>query len=168
MSATNVILMVACISGPFLGIGIIFIIVANNMKRKAQTSQGWPTVQGVVERAYVHESTSQNEDGPDTHSYSPRVVYNYQVGGTSYQNDKYSFGASTGNQGAAQQIVARYAPGVAVSVHYNPEKPSEAVLATEAKGMNVFMVIGIIMTVIGAMIACAGGAIGLIAMLSTQ
>jgi hypothetical protein len=48
---------------------------------------------------------------------------------------------------------------MAVSVRYNPEKPGEAVLQSEAGGTKLFLIIGIVLAVIGVMIACAGVAV---------
>ncbi len=145
---------VLCVSGPFLALGIVFIVVAVNRRRKAQASLSWPTAPGVVVSSEVKESVSTDEDGPSTSSYRPKIVYTYQAGGATYQSDRYSFGASSSNRRAAEQIVARYTPGMAVSVRYNPEKPAEAVLASEAGGFNVFLIVGIVLAVLGVMIAC--------------
>jgi hypothetical protein len=111
----------------------------------------------------VHESVHESEDGPDTHSYSPRITYRYTVAGQTYQSNRYSFGASTPNRRSAEEIVASYHPGTTINAHYNPEKPSEAVLKTEARGINVFLIVGIVLLVIGVMIGCVGGVITLLA-----
>ena len=132
-------------------------------RRKAAASQSWPTAPGVVVSAAVHESVNQNEDGPDTYSYQPKIVYTYQVGGASYQSDRYSFGAGSANRGSVEQVIARYTPGMAVSVRYNPEKPTEAVLQSEAGGANIFLIAGIVLTVIGVLIACVAIAIVVLA-----
>lgn len=167
MNLSNSIGLVLCISGPFLALGIVFIVVAINRRRKTQASQTWPVVQGVVVSAGVHESVNSSEDGPDTYSYRPKIIYSYQVGESAYQSDQYSFGASNANRRSVEQTVARYTPGMAVSVHYNPEKPGEAVLQSEAGGTNIFLIVGIILAVIGVMIACASIAVVVIAGMST-
>ena len=167
MNLTNSIGLVLCISGPFLALGIVFIIIAVNRRRKAQASLAWPAVPGVVVSAEVHETVHSSDEGADTYSYDPKIVYTYQVGGTEYKSHKYSFGASNSNRNPVAQIVARYTPGMAVSVHYNPEKPGEAVLQSEAGGTNIFLIIGIILTMIGVMIACAGIAAVTLAGMST-
>ena len=168
MSLSNSIGLVICISGPFLALGIVFIVIAVTRRRKAQASQSWPVVPGVVVSAEVHETVHSSDEGADTYSYDPKIVYTYQVGGTEYKSDKYSFGASNYNRNAVAQTVARYTPGMAVSVHHNPEKPSEAVLVSEAGGTKLFLIIGIVLAVIGVMIACAGIAVFVLAGISSS
>ena len=167
MSFSNSFLLVICISGPFLALGIVFIVIAVTRRRKAQAGQSWPVVPGVVVSAEVHETVHSSDEGADTYSYDPKIVYTYQVVGTAYQSHKYSFGASNYNRNAVAQIVARYTPGMAVSVHYNPEKPNEAVLVSEASGTKLFLIIGIVLAVIGVMIACAGIAVLVLAGMGT-
>ena len=82
MTTTSSIGIVLCISGPFLALGIVFIIVAVNIRRKAHASQSWPTAPGVVVSAAVHESVSRTTTAR-YHSYQPKIVYSYQVGGAS-------------------------------------------------------------------------------------
>jgi len=168
MNQSNSLILVICISGPFLALGIVFIVLAVTRRRKAEASQSWPVVPGVVVSAEVHETVHSSDEGADTYSYDPKIVYTYQVGGTDYMSDKYSFGASNSNRNAVAQIVARYTPGMAVSVHYNPEKPNEAVLVSEAGGTKLFLIIGIVLAVVGLMIACASIAVFMLAAISSS
>jgi hypothetical protein len=151
----------------FIVLGIIFIVVAVNMRRKAAASRTWPTVAGVVTSAEVEESVSSDEDSP-TSSFNPKISYSYQVGGVAFQGKKISFGAvNTGSRRAAEQALEPYPVGQPVNVHYNPEKPAEAVLNVEAGGTRLFLILGIILTSVGVIIGCIGMGIGLVAILQS-
>jgi len=165
--STNVFIIALCVAAPFLVLGIIFIVVALNMRRKAAASQNWPTVPGVITSASVAESVSSDEDGPST-SYQPRVVYTYQVAGVDYQASGLSFGAvRSGSRRSAEQALQAYPVGQPVTVHYNPQKPSEAVLNPQAGGSKAFLIAGIVLAVLGLMIGCVGIVFALVSLASS-
>ncbi|WPL13114.1 DUF3592 domain-containing protein [Thiorhodovibrio litoralis] len=65
-------------------------------------------------------------------------AYEYQVDGKTYSADRYSFENVGGDRSVGIQ---RYDPGDRVTVYYNPEKPSTAVLEKKNPGFFVVVVL---------------------------
>jgi hypothetical protein len=93
----------------------------------------WPSVPGRV----VSSKTVQRKAGAIGHEEKDaelrnfaEVVYEYVVQGQSYRADRVSIGEDLGNY-RVEETLAKYPAGAHVMVHYNPTKPSEAVLERE-------------------------------------
>jgi hypothetical protein len=102
------------------------------------SSSGWPTTSGAVIASRVAFSTDQEGY---TYRY-PQVTYRYSVSGTTYTATEGSL------PGDPDDVVHEHPPGDPVTVHYNPNRPSEAFLAT-----------GLAAVGLGAIILPVGGAI---------
>ncbi len=137
-----------------LGGGLIFF--SKRSKKKADLSQGWPSVGGKVILSEVRQSANTDEDGYTSYSYYPRVEFAYMVAGQSYESKRLSFGGVTGtsNPDKAQETVNKYPVGSPVTVYYNPEKPSEGVIERVAGGSRLALIMGIILLIISFFIAC--------------
>ena len=74
-----------------------------------------------------------------TFKQRPVIEYQYTVDGNGYTSFQYGQ-----RHGTARAIVARYPPGRAVDVYYNPHRPHDAVLNSnaETKGAVWIMVGG--------------------------
>ncbi len=108
-----------------LGISIWGAIVLTN----AKASGSWPSVPGKVTESRVVSKTSRDSDGHSDTTYSAHVVYRYEVENAEYTCDTVSFGEyGTNTPKHAREIVVRYPKGKEVTVHYEPEKPTKAVL----------------------------------------
>ena len=152
----------------FILLGALFLFLTWRGKKKAETSQGWPTAQGTVLSVGVQEHSSF-DDGENTSSvnYEPVVQYQYAVSGQQYSNKRIAFGANSFDHSTAQKKAGQYAAGMAVMVHYDPAKPADSVLETTAGGSTVFMIVGILFAVIGLM-GCCGSTILLVLAASGQ
>jgi hypothetical protein len=65
--------------------------------------------------------------------YRPVVEYAYQVRGRDYRGNQIKLNvAVSGGQSYAERVVKRYPQGGEVAVHYNPARPSSAVLESSA------------------------------------
>jgi len=139
-----------------LGLGIYLIAFSLRNKKKAEDSQNWPGTNGTVTLAEVKQSISRDEDGHESVSFYPHVEFTYQISGQTFSGKRISFGGilSQKNQAAVQQSLTHYAPGSLVSVFYDPQNPSEAVLERKAGGFKGGLAIGIICVVLAACIAC--------------
>jgi hypothetical protein len=90
-----------------------------------QASQHWPTTTGEVLKSRVEVQ------GGSSTSVTPRVMYEYMVGGRQYQNDQIRAGDSflaIYRSRQAYQAIDRYPEGTGVTVYYNPENPAESAL----------------------------------------
>jgi hypothetical protein len=136
-------------------LGLIFLIIALVSRKKAQTSQSWPTTPGTVLSSSIEEHTEfDSENQSNSINFQPVVQYRYKVMGQEYIGSKIAFGANRFDHARAQSISSRYVPNAAVTVHYNPQNPQDAILETQAAGSKVFLWIGIVFLVIAVSACC--------------
>jgi len=108
----------------FLGIGLAVLGLGLWNSVKAFNSNSWPTAQGVITRADISTSTSDEDI-----MYAAEIRYTYQIDGQEMHGSQVTFGdISTSNQRNAERAVGQYKLGSAVQVYYNPDNPLEAVL----------------------------------------
>lgn len=117
--------LVLVLVGIFLG-GIGFLPV---YEHNVAVQEGQPTTA-------VIQSTSVDVDVDDDgdRSYTPVVVYEYTVDGTTYTSDNTFPGRFTRtreSQSWARGIVDEYEPGDEVTVHYDPANPGNAYLRND-------------------------------------
>ena len=100
------------------GIGIlIFNNVANNTK-------GFQKVKGTFTNSYSYLSTERNDDGDEYTVTRYRFYYTYTVNGKNYSIE------SSGNSGSSPIFKT-------TTVLYNPNDPSNSVLAVEKRVFNL-------------------------------
>jgi hypothetical protein len=139
-----------------LGLGIYLVVFSRRSKKKAEESQGWPSTNGTVISSEVKRSVNRDEDGHETYAYYPGVEYTYQCAGQTFTGKRLSFGGLVAQKdpSAVQTALQKYPPGGVVTVYYNPENPSEAVLERQAGGLKGSLTIGIICLVLSFCIGC--------------
>jgi hypothetical protein len=88
---------------------------------KTSEAKDWPTTVGVVVSSRAVQGCSK--------SFNTEVLYQYTVGVTSYVGNRLIFGAGDcGSKNDAQAKANQYPVKSPVTVHFNPELPSEAVI----------------------------------------
>ena len=107
-----------------LGVGI------TNL-RAARQSEQWSTVGGEVVHSEVEEHISVRRDKNDrattTVTDESNIVYVYRVGGEEYRGQRVRFDWEM-DRADAEATVAKYPVGTLVTVYYDPDDPSSAVL----------------------------------------
>jgi len=143
-------------------IGAIFLVVGLVAAKRAKAAQSWPVIPGTVLSSQVVEHESTDSEGSSSISYEPRVEYQYIVMGQSYTARRVAFGANSFDYKKASEIAARYPVGAQVSVHYNPDKVSDATLETGAVSTKLFTKLGGAMAGIGLVIVIVEAVFALI------
>ncbi len=100
----------------------------------SRESAAWPTTQGRITMARLDRTRSNNKT-----KYSPRLSYSYTVKGAHYTGHNVSAVTSYTSRSRAQAVLSRYPTGSAVTVHYNPDKPSSAVLEPGGSGQALLI-----------------------------
>lgn len=108
--------------GFMIAIGLMLILLNTARLQYALDQREWPATSGrILKSEIVHPQEA-----------SPLVEFEYTVNGVRYTvtTDLHfpAFGGRTSRLDAAMQVIAQYAPGQQVTVHYNPQNPAEAVL----------------------------------------
>ena len=108
------------------------VILFAGIYKYIQVSQAarWPSAQGVViasgTEAREVKSGGVDQDDTELRTFA-LIVYEFTVGSRKYQGSRVSIGEDLGNFEVAETL-AKYPKGKAVTVYYNPAKPSQAVL----------------------------------------
>lgn len=119
---------------------MIFNIVLIADITRGRAAAGFPSAPGTIASADVESHMSSGKDAQ--RMYSAQVQYIYQVNGTTYTGNRIRHGGmSSSDSSQAHADVARYTPGSAVTVRYNPANPTDAVLETGVSGDTRFMAI---------------------------
>ena len=132
-----------------LFIGVIFLVIGLVAAKRAKTAQSWPVIPGSVLNSTVVEHESTDSEGSSSVSYEPKVEYQYNVMGQTYNAKRIAFGANRFDYRKAAEIAARYPVGTQVNVHYNPDKVQDATLETSAAGGKLFTILGAVMGAAG-------------------
>ena len=126
-------MIILLLSGSF---SIFFAIVITIHAHFARNT--WLKTLGHVSRCFVRTDA---EGG-----YSANVEYEYLADGEKQTSKRLYFGGERfyRSHSDAEKVVAKYQPGSAVEVLYNPFKPSKSVLIPTASWINVrFLVLGL-------------------------
>jgi ribosomal protein L21E len=110
---------------------IVFAAIYKSFEVRAASD--WPSVPGevVISAPQVRKVKVIDGNREEGHYYEERnfanVTYQYVIAGQTYRNNRVTIGEDRGNFEVAETI-ARYPVGKPVTVYYNPNKRSEAVL----------------------------------------
>jgi hypothetical protein len=122
--------------------GAGFTLFGADETRRLVTIGTWPTVPGRVESAHVSADTVGARRATKFGRQSPivedrfHVSYHYRVGGVEYVGDQVDRLPATRRNARAD--LRRYPSGTEVSVHYDPRRPTEAVLEARRPAQAVF------------------------------
>ena len=117
-AALVLIFSMATITGLFaLAMGLLLAVAAVGQ-------HGWPTTDGLVVSSYVDEHGILEDT-----TYSPVVIYDYDVDGAHLQGNRVTSSTFRSSERSwAEEVVNRYPVGEVVLVYYDPENPGNAVL----------------------------------------
>ena len=122
----------------FVITGAVILFFGVRQMQRANASQTWPSVPGVVTVAELGKQISNN--GNDSTSYRADISYDYVVDDTSYINSAIQFGqVSSSDPSVARAVLKRYEVGKRVDVYYNPANPAQAVLEPGMRGSTWFL-----------------------------
>ena len=124
-------------------VGLIMVISALVNSQKAKAAESWPVIPGTIIRSGVKEYINRS-NGITSRSYEPVVFYQYSNMGKMYEGKRLGIGATRVKNEEAQAITDKYLAGTPVNVHYNPNKPEEAVLEVVSRSSKAFLIIGLI------------------------
>jgi hypothetical protein len=108
--------------GLWVILGACGIVLLIRRRRTYLAIPQWPHTQGRV------TSSSFMETWEAGHTYTPIIKYTYEVDGTTYEGDAYTFVEMRTEKKIAAEIVDALPQGLPVKVYYDPSKPSRAVL----------------------------------------
>lgn len=127
ITIVGVVLSIVLSLSPFAVIGWLFAKKSKEANEANRAALNWHETIGRVVKSRVEVS------GGEFTSVTPRVIYEYEVNGQIYKSSLLRAGdkflvIQTGGSRTAYDIVDKYPEGAIVTVYYNPQNPSEAVL----------------------------------------
>ena len=116
----------AVIFAASMGLGVLLFAIAS--LRASRQAAGWPVVRGTVLTSSI-EQVKKRTSGRTVTTYAPVVEYGYRVHEVDFVSRQIKLGVIvSASEAYATNIVARYPPGGAVDVHYDPADPGSAAL----------------------------------------
>jgi Protein of unknown function (DUF3592) len=143
-----------------LGIfALAIMLFARVAGKQARETKAWPKTAGRITRSEIETAVQQHRRTGlardyDVTMYVPRVVYAYQVNGTSFEGDNVGWSGSASTPAFAEKFIKRFAPQTPVEVFYNPQAPTQSTLAP-AGGTFAAVLWTIAVVLIGAAVAVA-------------
>jgi hypothetical protein len=135
------------VSVAMLVLGSIFIAITISSMLAAGEAAGWPTTEGIVLDGHI----DKQEGSEGEVSYSPELAYRYQVDGVIYYGDRLFVTPYSSDYSWAQSYLYKYPVGSTITVHYDSENPSEAVIELQANQVDyVLLMVGIVFIAFGA------------------
>lgn len=127
----------------FIATGAGILYYARSVSAKAQQSLSWPSTEGVISHSAVLREMQETSGSTRAATYKADVAYRYKVQGRDYSSERITLADYSSTTGRAQGIVNRYPDSAAVTVYYNPDDPSDAVLERDAgSGIRLLYLVG--------------------------
>jgi hypothetical protein len=115
-------------------------------------SSGWPAAEGVIVWSRVGTGSTR-----DFAYYEPDVEYCYSVGDQRFRSDRIVYGGVWLTRWLADRVAEKYPIGRKVSVYYDSDNPSRAVLEPGLSGLcMVLIAIGLTLIALGVTIYVRG------------
>ena len=126
--------------------GAIFFWSGFRIIKKNKSAASWPTVAGTIISAELESYIDYDDDGDATTMYRPLIIYQYEVEGERYTNNRVKVQkfAATSMQRVSRKKLEKYPVGGVVEIHYDPDNPNDAVLEISKSKVNLPLIIGII------------------------
>jgi hypothetical protein len=128
--SSDLVITVGAIGFIFLLFNVIFLAVIFSAQKDAAVAAKWPTTMGTI----LISTLESRRTNSGRHAQYPVVLYSYQAGGRSYQGNRIAPGPEVGGTGAPKRLFG-YQVGSQVTVFYNPNDPSDAVLETKVSSL---------------------------------
>ncbi len=127
--------------------------------KQARETRAWPKTAGLITQSQVETTVQEHRRAGgggdyDVTMYVPRIIYTYQVAGTSFQGDNVGWSGSASTPSFAEKYVKRFALQTPVEVFYNPKLPTQSTLVP-ASGVLAAVLWAIAVAFIGAAAAVA-------------
>jgi len=130
-----------------LGLGLALLWDGAISWLKFRGANSWVHTTGSI----VESKVTVHNSGKGGKSFGMSIKYSYKVMGREFVSDRYSFGGNDiqlGLRVKAEQAVTQNPPGKQLTVHYDPQDPSQSVLEKKYNSANA--VLGGFMGIIGA------------------
>jgi hypothetical protein len=146
-------IIIACLI--FLGFGIGMLIKLAQNFRKLQRSKHWLSTKGVITSSDLDAHLSTDDEGFQTTTYLAKINFSYEVDGIKHDSDRINFdyGMRTSNLRKQQAIIEQYPANSEVTVYYDPDDPTQAVMEKRVNGAFTTILVSAVFIAIGVILA---------------
>lgn len=142
-------------------VGACLLVGVGWLLLQARRSAGWPSTTGRVVEARREETASGSRDHGG--KWRLALTYEFTVDGRRHEGHRVAFGdrifPGRAHQKEVDDLVARYARGQQVTVHYDPRDPSRCSLQTGTADNPYYMLLFVAAALLLGGIAAAQGLI---------
>ena len=127
MSANTVFLLALAGAGLLIALALgVVVWRVRRLKRAVEAAKRWPTASGRVVGTQIDVRSFSRGI-----SYGAIIAYEYDIAGVRYRSNRYSLSGPHyfSFEGRTKRLLARFPAGTPVTVHYDPAKPGEGVIA---------------------------------------
>ena len=120
--------------------------------RQSRTLKSWPTTVGTVLSSHVTQEKKRDKNGSMSTEYRRSIEYEYSVRESTFRSRRIGKGSEPAYylKDSCERALTLYPEGGAVTVHYDPNDPSDAVLdVTRYDWIGYFLVGGLLFLVGG-------------------
>lgn len=130
-------------------LGLVLVLYEGLCAYLCAQSRSWPTTSGEVVSSWVARTSARRSRRRRAY-----IRYKYDVDGKTYRSSSLFYGQYTSFKVMFMptQLVDEYDEGTRVTVHYNPDSPTQCVLNTD------YPTSSLVMLVLGFGLAAGGGA----------
>ena len=122
----------------FFGVRLIYRVVKTN---------NWTSTQGVILDSRVQTSPNGKT------LFWPNIRYSYKVNGSAYVSNQFAItDVKSYSPNRAQEIISQLPAGTKVTVYYNPQAPSEAILQKYVFEIWIPLACGLILLVFAVLV----------------
>lgn len=124
------------IAGIFFIVGLIVLLIGWGDIRQAQASLNWQSVAGVI----VSSDLEVRSDEQGSTLYGANIRYTYSLNGQEYTGNRVFFGeVNTSDRQPIFDLLLKYPKDTAVTVYYDPNDRTQAVLEPGIHGATWFL-----------------------------
>ena len=127
MSANTIFLLALAGAALLIALALgVLVWRVRRLKRAVEVAKRWPTASGRVVGTQIEVRSFSRGI-----SYGAIIAYEYDIAGVRYRSHRYSLSGPHyfSFAGRAKRLLARFPAGTPVTVHYDPAKPGEGVIA---------------------------------------
>jgi hypothetical protein len=140
----------------FVGGGAYLIYTGLTAGRKPDSVVTWPSVSAKVLSSEVVESSGFDENGNQVAEFKPVTRLSYQIGGKDFTSIQIGPSVRLENVDSARRRANQYHIGRTVTIHYDPENPTETMPSSRPPVVKSVIIAGSVLVLIGLTGACIG------------
>ena len=106
-------------------------VMAAQASRRIHASRSWPSITGKIFRSEIVGGWESAASGNLEYMYKPDIRYEYFINGQRYEGNSVRYKTvSASGESLLEDPKRQFPVGREVEVFFNPNKPSESILAT--------------------------------------